>query len=74
MDRFCTLDDIVTPARIPSAYSLMMVYFYIIFGNTMLHIQREKALISFEVTNKKILLFLRMLLLSGCHKLSDRKM
>ena len=29
------------------------------------------AVISFEITNKKIRLFLSMLLLSGCHKLLD---
>ena len=35
---------------------------------------REKAGISFEITNEKISLFLSMPLLSGCYKLLDRKM
>ena len=40
----------------------------------MLHSHREKADISFEITNEKIRIFSSMLLLSGCHKLPDRKM
>ena len=44
-----------------------------IVGYTKLYIHREKADISFEITNEKIRLFLSMLLLSECHKLPDRK-
>ena len=47
-----------------------------IFGYTKLysHRERERADISFEITNEQIRLFSSMLLLSGCHKLPDRKM
>ena len=45
-----------------------------IFGYTKLYSHREKADISFEITNEKIRLFSSILLLSGCHKLPDRKM
>ena len=45
----------------------------IIFGYTKLCSHRQKADISFEITNEKIRLFSSMLLLSRCHKLSDRK-
>ena len=44
----------------------------LIFGLTRLYSRREKADISFEITNENYL-FSSMLLLSGCHKLSDRK-
>ena len=45
-----------------------------IFGYTKLYSHREKADISFEITDEKIRSFLSMLLLSACHKLPDRKM
>ena len=45
-----------------------------IFGYTKLCSHKEKADISFEITNEKIRLFSTMLLLSGCFKLPDRKM
>ena len=45
----------------------------LIFDCTKLYSLREKADISFEITNEKIRLFSSMLLLSRCHKLSDRK-
>ena len=45
-----------------------------IFGYTKLYSHRENANISFEITNEKIRLFSSVLLLSGYHKLSDRKM
>ena len=45
-----------------------------IFGYTKLYNHREKADISFEITNEKIRLFSSLLLLSKCHKLPDRKM
>ena len=41
---------------------------------TKLYSHREKADISFKINNKKIRLFLRMLLLSGYNKLPDHKM
>ena len=44
-----------------------------IIGYTKLHSRREKADISFEITNEKVCFFLSMLLLSGCYKLPDRK-
>ena len=45
-----------------------------IFGYTKLYNHREKADISFEITNEKIRLFSSLLLLSKCHKPPDRKM
>ena len=44
-----------------------------IAGNTKLYSHKEEAYISFEYTNKKILLFLSMLLLNGCHNLPGHK-
>ena len=44
-----------------------------IFGYTKLYSHREKAGISFEITNEKIRLFLSMLLLSGCHTQSAKR-
>ena len=44
-----------------------------IAGNTKLYSHIEEAYISFEYTNKKILLFLSMLLLNGCHNLPGHK-
>ena len=70
--KFSKLDDIVTPLR------LLELFFDVlndmILGYTKLYNHREKAEISFEITNEKICLFLSMLLLSGCHNLPDRKM
>ena len=43
------------------------------FGYTKLYSHREKAGISFEITDEKIRLFSSMLLLSGCHKLHTVK-
>ena len=45
-----------------------------IVGYTRLYSHREKADISFKITDEKIRSFLNMLLLSGCHKVPDRKM
>ena len=45
-----------------------------IVGYSKLFSHMEKADISSEITNKKIRLFFRMLLLSGCHKFHYRKM
>ena len=44
-----------------------------IFGYTKLYSHREKADISFEITNWKIPLFSTMLLLCGCHKLPNHR-
>ena len=70
---FNKLDDMVTPLRL---LKLLFdgVLVDMIVGYSKLHSHREKADISFEITNEKIRLFLSMLLLSGCHKLPDRKM
>ena len=45
-----------------------------IVGYTKLYSHREKADISFKITDEKIRSFLNMPLLSGCHKVLDRKM
>ena len=45
----------------------------VIVGYIMLYSHREKTVIGFETNDKKIPLFVSMLLLSGCHKLPDRK-
>ena len=71
--KFSTLDDKVTPLR------LLELFFDnelidMIVGYTKLYGHREKADISFEITNENNRLFLSLLLLTGCHKLPDRKM
>ena len=43
------------------------------FDDVLVDMIFEKADINFEITNEKIHLFSSMLLLSGCHKLPDRK-
>ena len=45
-----------------------MMYYTKLYGH------KEKADISFKITNEKIRLFLSMPLLSGCHKLPNHKM
>ena len=45
-----------------------------IVGYTKLYSHGQNAEIGFEITNEKMCLFFSMLLLSRCHKLSDRKM
>ena len=74
MPKFSTLDDIVTPLRFLELF-FDDVLVGMIFGYTKLYSNRGKADISFETTNEKknIRSFLSMLLLSGCHKLPDRK-
>ena len=72
-EKFSKLDNIVTPHR-------FLEFFFddilvdMIVGYTKWYSHREKTDISFEITNEKICLFLVMLLVSGCHKLPDRKM
>ena len=70
---FSKLDNIVTALRL---LKLLFddVLVDMIFGFTKLYSHREKAGISFEITNEKVWLFLSMLLLSGCHTLPDHKM
>ena len=63
----------MTPVKLPGLfYDDVLVN--MIVGYTELYGHREKANISFEITNEKIRLFLRMLLLRGCYKLPDREM
>ena len=71
--KFSRLDDIVTPVRLLELF-FDDVLVDMTFGYTKLYSHREKADISFKITNEKIRLFLCMQLLSGCHKLPDRKM
>ena len=73
ISKFSKLIDRVTPLRV---LKLLFddVLVDMIVGYTKLYNHREKADISFEITNEKIHLFLSTLLLSGCHKLPDRKM
>ena len=70
--KFSKINDIGTALRLPELFLHVLVD--MIVGYTKLYIHREKEDISFEITNEKIRLFLSMLLLSGCHKLPDRRM
>ena len=67
------LDDIVTPLKL---FELFFddVLVDMIFGYKKLNSTKEKAEISFEITNEKIHFLLSIPLLSGCHKFPDRKM
>ena len=56
--KFRTLDDIVAPVRLLELF-LDDVLVDMNFGNTKLYMHREKADISFEITNEKICLFLK---------------
>ena len=71
--KFCTLYHIVTPLRLLELF-FDDVLVDMIFGHTKLNSRREKADINFKIFNKKVCLFISMLLLSGCHKLPDLKM
>ena len=71
--KFSKLDDIMTPFRFLELF-FDNVLADMIAGYTELYSYREKANITFEITNEKIWLLLSMLLLSGCRKFSDRKM
>ena len=68
--KFSTLDDIVTPLRLLELF-FDPVLVDMIFGYNKLYSHREKADISFGITNEKIRLFLSMLLLNRSHELSD---
>ena len=70
--------NVAKPANIPKFSNLDKLFLDdvlvdMIVGYTTLYSYREKADISFEITDEKIL-FLSMILLSGCHKLLDCKM
>ena len=67
------LGDITTPLRLLEFF-FDDVLVYMIVGYTKLYSHREKADISFEITNEKIYLFLSMVLLRRGHKLPDREM
>ena len=72
ISKFSKLDDIEIPL------SLLKVFFNdllvgMIVGYTKVYSHREKADISFEITNEDVNLFQSMLLLSGCQKLPDYK-
>ena len=71
--KFSTLGDIVTPLRLLELF-FDDVLVDMNFGYNKLYSYREKAGISFEITNEKIRSFLSMLLFSGCHKLPGCKM
>ena len=60
--KFSKPDDIVTPLRLLELF-FDDVLVDMIVGYTKLYNHREKADISFEITNEKIHLFLSMLLL-----------
>ena len=63
----------MTPLRLLKLF-LDDILVDMIVGYAKLHSHRAKADISFEIPNEKNCLFLSMLLLSGYHKLPDRKM
>ena len=67
------LGDITTPLRLLEFF-FDDVLVYMIVGYTKLYSHREKADISFEITNEKSLSFLSMLLLRWCDKPPDHKM
>ena len=70
--KFSTLDNVRTPRRLFELFfddTLVDT----IFWPSKLYGNREKADTSFEITNETFRLFLGMLLLIGCHKLSDFK-
>ena len=71
--KFSKLDDIATPLKLLKLF-FDDVLVDMIVAYTKFYNHREKTDISFEIANKKICLFLIILLLNGCHKLLDRKM
>ena len=72
ISKLSRLDDIVIPLRLSELYFDDVLVDKII-GYTELYSHREKASMSFAITNEKIYLLLSMLLLRGCHKFPDRK-
>ena len=71
--KFSKLDDIVIPLRLLRLF-FDDVLVHMIVGYTKFCSHREKVDINFDITKEKICLFLSILLLSGCHKLPERKM
>ena len=71
--KFSKLDDVVTSPRLLETF-FDHVLVDTIVGYTKLYSHRKKEDIGFENNNEKIRLFLRMLPLNRCHKLSDCKM
>ena len=71
--KFSKLGDIVTPLRFLELF-FDDVLVDMIVGYSKLYSHRERADISFEITNEKIRLFLSMLLLGEFHKSAERKM
>ena len=71
-EKFCTLDNIVTPLRLLELF-FDDVLVNMIVGYTKLYSHREKADISFETNNENIWLFLSMLLPSGCYRFQTVK-
>ena len=69
--KFSALDNLMAPLRLLELFFVMLylIWFLATSGCTF-----EIADINFEITNDKICLFLRMLLLAGYHKLPDHKM
>ena len=72
--RVNNINDIVTPLRFLELFFEDILVDMIFVGYTKLYSHTEKVDISSEITNEKIHLFLRMLLLSGCHKPPECKM
>ena len=66
------LDNIVTPLRLPELF-FDDVLVGMTVSYTKLYSHREKVDVSFEITSKKIRLFLNMLLLRGSQKLPERE-
>ena len=73
IEKFSKIDNMVILLRL---LELLFdnVLVDMIVGYTKLYSHKEKTYISFKITNGKICLFLSILVLSGCHKLLDRKM
>ena len=69
--KFSALDNLVTPLRL---LQLFFVTYQLIWFLAKSSCTVEKADVNFKITNEKCRLFLRMLLLTGCHKLLDHKM
>ena len=71
ISKFSALDKLMTPLRL---LKLFFVTYQLIRFLAVSSYTAEKAGANFEVTNEKIQLFLRMLLLTGCPKLPNHKM
>ena len=71
-EQFSKLNDTVAPLTILELF-FDDVLVNMIAGYIKLYSHKEKADITFEYTNEKILSFLSMLLLNGCHNLPGHK-